>query len=77
MNETRLFADMFGKACQERDDIMLCLALDLVYSVDVEAAALPDRLCGPSGNHAKLSHGVTGVRLNFIPDLKLALFGPD
>ena len=77
MYETGVFANMFGKAGQEGDDIMLCLALDLVDSVDIETAAFPDGLCRLLRDHAKRRHRVTGMCLNFVPDLKFTLFGPD
>ena len=44
MHEARFRADMLGEAGQERDDVVLDLALDGVDAVDVESAALADRL---------------------------------
>ena len=49
VQEARLRADDLGDVGQEGDDVVLHLALDLVDALDVERAALPQRLRSPAG----------------------------
>ena len=77
MNEPGLVADMFGKVGQERDNVMLGLALDLIDALDLECAAVPDRLCRFFGNYAELRLGVAGMCLDFEPDPELVFGLPD
>src|SRR2546430_1167599 len=77
MNEARLGADVLGEARQERDHVVLHLALDLVDARDVEAALLPDRLGGFLGNDALGRERVAGMRLDLEPDAEPVLRLPD
>src|SRR5262249_17270292 len=66
--------------CEERDDVVLDLALDLIDAVDVEGRVLalgPDGFCGALGGEPELRHGVGGVRLDLEPDAKAGLRRPD
>ena len=71
MDEARILTDEFGKMRQERDDVVLGLALDLVDARDVElcfSALLPDRPGGGFRNGADLGERVGGMRLDLEPD---------
>ena len=68
MDEARLGADDFGQMGQEGDDVVLGLALDLVDPLDLEGAALPDRLGGRFGNDAEFGQGVAGMARDSNPD---------
>src|SRR5258708_25888849 len=80
MHETRLGPDDFGEVGQERDDVVLGLALDLVDACDVEGGMprlLPDREGGFLRNDAELGHRVGGMRLDLEPDAEAGLRVPD
>ena len=77
MHEARFRAYMLGKAGQERDDVVLDLALDGVDAVDVEAAALADRLRRLLRNDAELGHGLGRKRFDLQPDAESRLRRPD
>jgi len=80
MNEARLRPDDFGKMGEERDDVMLDLALDRIDARHVEARAIalrPDRLGGGLRDDAKRGHPVCGVRLDFKPDPEPRFRRPD
>ena len=49
MDETRFGADMLGEVGQERDHVVMGLALDLVDAFDLEGAALP----APRARHSR------------------------
>ena len=77
VNKAGFFADMFGKACQKGDHIMLGFAFDFVDAVDVEPAAFPDRFRRFRRNHPQVRHRIAGMCLDLVPDLELVLLGPD
>src|SRR5215472_5468662 len=80
MHETRLRSDDLGEAREERDDVVLDLALDRIDARDVELGVLslvPDRLGGGLGNDAELGHGVGRMRLDLEPDAVARLRVPD
>ncbi len=80
MHEPRLGADDLGKVRQERDDVVLGDALDLVDPGHVEFGVFalgPDLLRRSLRHHAELGHGVGGVRLDLEPDAKPRLRRPD
>jgi hypothetical protein len=77
MHEAGFFADMFGKVGQKGDDIMLCLALNLVDTVNFERTTLPHGGSGFGGYDAQFCLCITGMCLNLKPYLKLAVLGPD
>jgi len=77
MDEARLRSDMLGQVRQERDDVMLGLALDLVDPLDLPGAAFPDRLGGLLGDDAELGLRVAGVRLDLEPDAEAVFGRPD
>ena len=76
----RLGADDLGQVGQERDDIVLDLALDRIDARDVEfcaVALVPDFLGGLFGHQAELGHGVGGVCLDLEPDAEAGFRLPD
>ena len=80
VHETRLGADDFSEVRQERDDVVLGLALDLVDAVDIELRRLalgPDLLRRGLRDHAELGHGIGGMGLDLEPDAKPRLRRPD
>jgi hypothetical protein len=80
MHEARLGTDDFGEVREERDDVVLGLALDRIDACDVESGVprlLPDREGGFLGDDAKLGHRIGGVRLDLEPDAKAGLGVPD
>jgi hypothetical protein len=77
MNETRLGADMLGEVGQERDHIVVGLALDCVDPFDLEGAALPDRARRALGDDAERRLGVAGICLDLEPDPEPVLRRPD
>jgi hypothetical protein len=80
VDEARFRADDLGKVGQERNDVMLDLALDLVDAGDVEGgfpALGPDRLRGFLRDDAKLGQSVGGMGLDLEPDAKARLRFPD
>ena len=77
MHEPGLVANMFGKVRQERDNVVLGFPLDLVDALDLESAAVPDRLCRFLGNYAERRLGVAGVGLDLEPDPELVFRLPD
>ena len=79
MHEARLRPDDLGEMRQERDDVVLGLALDRVDARDVEdrvAALVPDRPRGRLRDDAELGHGVGGMRLDLEPDAEARLRRP-
>ena len=68
---------MLGDTCEEGDDVVLCLSLDLVDAINIESALLPDRLCSFLWNDAKFRHGIAGVRFDLEPNLELVLGLPN
>jgi hypothetical protein len=80
MQEARLGADDLGDVCEEGDDVVLHLALDLIDAVGVPggvAALFPDDAGGFPGDHAQVGHGVCGVGLDLEHDLEARLRRPD
>src|SRR5438045_4053532 len=77
MNEARLGADVLGEARQERDHVVLHLALDLVDARDVETAFVPDGLGRFLGDDALRRERVAGMRLDLEPDAEPVLRLPD
>ena len=80
VQEARLRPHDFGDVGQERDDVVLGRALDLVDAVGVELGVLalgPDGGGGVLGDHAQLRHRVRRVRLDLEPDAIAGLGGPD
>ena len=80
MHEAGVGADEFREVRQERDDVVLHLALDRVDLGDVEfcgAAFFPDRLGGGLRDDAEFGQRVGGVRLDLEPDAELRLRRPD
>src|SRR5262249_14262859 len=66
--------------CEEGDDVVLDLALDLVDPRNVECRLLalgPDRFRRTLGDEPELRHGVGGMRLDLEPDAKARLRRPD
>ena len=41
MDKTGVFADMLRQVCEKGDDIMFCLALNLVDTIDLERPPVP------------------------------------
>ena len=79
VHEARLGADDLGEMGQERDDVVLGLALDLVDAGDVEgrvARLVPDGLGGFLRDDAELGHGVGRMRLDLEPDAETGLRRP-
>ena len=80
MHEPRLRSDKLGEMGQERDHVVLDLALDLVDPVDVELGGLalgPDLLGGGLRHDTQFGHGVGGVRLDLEPDAEARFGRPD
>ncbi len=80
VHEARLGADDLGQMRQERDHIVLDLALDRIDAGNVElgvAAALADGLGGRLRDHPELGHGIGGMRLDLEPDAIARLRVPD
>ncbi len=80
MHEARLRPDDLGEMGEERDHVMLDLALDLVDARDVERrvpALGPDLRRRRLRHDAEFGHGVGGVRLDLEPDAKARLRRPD
>ena len=80
VHEARLRADDLGEMRQERDHVVLGLALDRVDARDVEgrvARLLPDREGGLLGDDPKLGHRVRRMRLDLEPDAEAGLRLPD
>ena len=80
VDETRIGPDDLGEVGEERDDVVLGLALDRVDALDVECcgpALRPDGLRGLLGDQAKLGHRIRRVRFDLEPDAELCLRRPD
>ncbi len=80
MHEARLRPHDLGEMGEERDHIVLDLALDGIDARDVEfgvLALVPDRLGRGFGNDAELGHGVGRMRLDLEPDAVARLRVPD
>ncbi len=77
VHEARLGADMLGEVGQERDHVVVGLALDLVDPLDLEGAALPDGARRALGDDPERGLGVAGVRLDLEPDPEAVLRLPD
>src|SRR5437016_5696913 len=80
MHEAGIRADDLGEMREERDDVVLDLALDRLDALDVEAGVaslVPDGLGSALGDQAELGHGVGGMRLDLEPDAEAGLGRPD
>ncbi len=80
VHEARLRPDDLGEMGEERDDVVLDLALDLLDARDVELGILafgPDLLGCGLGNDPKFGHGVGRMRLDLEPDAIARLRIPD
>src|SRR5439155_25977838 len=77
MHEARLGADMFRDVGQERDRFVMHLALDLADALDLEFAALAQRLCRPGGDDSELLLRLAGVGLDIELDAEIVLRLPD
>src|SRR5204862_3878782 len=80
VQEARLRADDLGEMCEERDHVVLDLALDRVDARNVEfraSAPLPYGLGCVLRDHAEPSHRVCGMRLDLEPDAVASLRVPD
>jgi len=74
---TRLGADMLGQVGQERDRLVMHLALDLADALDLEFAALAQCLCGSGGDDSELLLRLAGVGLDIELDAEIVLRLPD
>ncbi len=80
MDKPGIVADDFRQMGQERDDIVLRLALDGVDALHVEGrrvAPLPDRRRRFLRNHAQFGERVAGMGLDLEPDAELGFLRPD
>src|SRR5215467_1529063 len=80
MYETRLRPHDLGKMREERNHVVLDLALDRIDARDVEfglLAFLPDRLGRSLRDDAELGHGVGRMRFDLEPDAVARLRVPD
>src|SRR5712691_4800381 len=80
MHEAGIRADDLGEMRQERDDVVLDLALDRLDALDVEAGVaplVPDGLGCGLRDQPELGHGVGGMRLDLEPDAEPGLGRPD
>ncbi len=80
MDEARLRPNDLGEVGEERDDVMLDLALDLVDPRDVEHGVLalgPDRRRGLLRHDAERGEGIGRVGLDLEPDPEARLRVPD
>ena len=80
VNEARfLVADDFGEVGEEGDDVVFGDGFDLVNAGDVEfnVFGFPGGFCAFAWDHTKVGLGVTGVRLDLVPDAELGFWGPD
>ena len=80
VDEARLRADDLGEMGQERDDVVLHLALDRVDALHVEGglgALLPDHLGRLLRDDAEVGERRRGMGLDLEPDAELGLGRPD
>ncbi len=77
MHEPRLGADMFGEVGQERDHVVMRLALDLVDAFDIEGAVLPDCPRRALRDNPEASLRVAGMGLDLEPDPEAVFRLPD
>src|SRR5690242_6430524 len=77
MHEARGRADIFGKVGEERDHVMLGLALDLIDAVDLPLALGPDLFRRLFRDHAQFGLRITGMGLDLEPDAEPVLRLPD
>ena len=77
MNEPGFIADMFRQVGQKRDDVVLGLAFNLIDALDLESAAVPDRLCRFLWNDAEFRLCIAGMCLDLKPDAELVFGLPD
>ena len=80
MHEARLWSHDLGEMGEERDHVVLDLALDRVDARNVKLGVLalvPDGLGGGLRNDAELGHGVGRMRLDLEPDAVARLRVPD
>ena len=77
MEETRFVADMLRHRRQERDDVMLHLALDRIDALHIEAAPRPHGDGYVFRDHPQLGHRLGRQRLDLEPDRIALLRLPD
>ena len=77
MHPAGLFADMLGDIGEKGDDVVPCLALDLVDPRDIEAAALAQRVSGAFRDGAGRLHRFGGKDLDLEHDPEAVLRLPD
>ncbi len=77
VHEAGFVANMFRHIGQKGDHIVFCLALDFVNAVYFEGSALPEGLSNAFRDNAEFGLRITGVGLDFKPDLILRVWFPD
>src|SRR4029079_7172238 len=77
MQEARLGSDMLRDRGEEGDHVVLHLALDLIDTGRIEAAALPQRVGRMFRDKTEIGHGLCGIGLDLEPDAELRLGLPN
>ncbi len=77
VDEARLRPDMLGDVGEERDRLVMHLALDLADARDLELAALAQRLRHALGDDAELFLRLAGIGLDLELDAEIVLRLPD
>jgi hypothetical protein len=70
-------ADVLGHVREERDHVVVRLALDLLDPLHFERGAIADQSDVLGGNHTQLRLGLARQDLDVLPDLELVLERPD
>ena len=80
VNKARfVIADVFGKVCEECNDVMFCDRFDFINTRHIKFYVLgfPNSIRIFARNHTEICHGFAGVRFDFIPNAKFAFGGPN
>ena len=80
MHEPRLVAAyMLCQMGQKCDNVVFCNGFDLVNPrhIKFDIFGFPDCFSVFARDHPKVSHGITGMRLDLVPDAELGFRGPD
>ena len=77
MDEPGVLPTVLRQVGEKGDNIVFCLALNLVDTIDLESPPFPYCLCRFLGNDPELRLRITRMGFNFKPDAEFILGRPD